>query len=299
LPGLPIASCNVGVSACPAAGNTIASTAAPTRNLTHHLTDQPTWATLKRSRFEFSIVIVEKAFARGNFARWCVPVVARERIKAMIRNDFTGEGEPLVLLMPGLNDSGSAHWQTLWEDEVPDCARVELGRWDNPCRNTWVNQINLAIYKAGRPVILVAHSLGCHAVAWWNEYERPDPDGPVKGALLVAPPDVEQDRADPRLARFAPVMPRELAFPSTLAASRDDPYITFGRARRLARIWKSRFIDAGWLGHINADSGIGSWPFGQFLLRQVRSTMLPSHPSMPAALQRSRSAAHSQAFAPG
>jgi predicted alpha/beta hydrolase family esterase len=121
----------------------------------------------------------------------------------------------------------------------------------------------------------VAHSLGCHAIAWWNEYERPEPDGPVVGALLVAPPEVEDRPLDERLTPFAPVMKRALPFPSILAASRDDPYITFGRARRLARIWKSRFIDAGWLGHINAKSKIGNWPFGQFLLRQLRTTAQP------------------------
>jgi predicted alpha/beta hydrolase family esterase len=64
-------------------------------------------------------------------------------------------------------------------------------------------------------------------------------------------------------------------FPTILAASRDDPYIGFDRARRLARIWKSRFVDAGWLGHINADSGVRDWPFGQFLLRQLRTTIEP------------------------
>lgn len=199
----------------------------------------------------------------------------------MIRNDYSNEREPLVLLVPGLANSGPNHWQTHWEREVPDCARVELGRWDDPHRNTWVNQLDLAIHKAGRPVILVAHSLGCHAVAWWNEYERPTADGPVQGALLVAPPDVEGHDADGRLGRFAPVMRRTMPFPTILAASRDDPYIDFGRARRLARIWKSRFIDAGWLGHINADSGIGSWPFGQFLLRQLRTAILPWEPPGP------------------
>src|SRR5512139_258866 len=93
--------------------------------------------------------------------------------------------EPLVLLVPGLGDSGPHHWQSYWERELPAAARVELGRWDDPHRNTWVNQLNLAIHKAGRPVILVAHSLACHVVAWWTEYERPAADGPVRGALLV------------------------------------------------------------------------------------------------------------------
>jgi predicted alpha/beta hydrolase family esterase len=183
--------------------------------------------------------------------------------------------EPLILLVPGLNDSGPDHWQTHWERAFENCARVDLGSWDDPHRNRWVNRLNLAIHRAGRPVILVAHSLGCHAVAWWNEYERPAAGGSVQGALLVAPPEVERHDVDPRLARFGPVMRTAFPFPSILAASRDDPYIGFDRARRLARIWRSRFIDAGWLGHINADSGLHGWPFGQFLLRQLRSAAAP------------------------
>jgi predicted alpha/beta hydrolase family esterase len=183
----------------------------------------------------------------------------------------TPHTEPLILLVPGLDNSGLDHWQTAWEHDLPQCARVDLGMWSNPNRNAWVNQLNLAIEKAGRPVILVAHSLGCHAVAWWNEYERPTADGPVLGAMLVAPPEVEDTAIDRRLARFAPVMRTALPFPSVLVASRDDPYVEFGRARRLARIWKSRFVDAGWLGHINAESGIGDWPFGKYLLRQLKS----------------------------
>jgi predicted alpha/beta hydrolase family esterase len=184
-------------------------------------------------------------------------------------------GEPLILLVPGLGDSGPDHWQTHWERELDDCARVDLGSWDEPHRNAWVNRLNLAIHRAGRPVILVAHSLGCHAVAWWNEYERPAADGPVRGALLVAPPEVEGNGVDGRLARFAPVMRTALPFPSIVAASRNDPFVGFDRARRLARIWRSRFVDAGWLGHVNADSGIHGWPFGQFLLRQLRSVAAP------------------------
>ena len=76
---------------------------------------------------------------------------------------------------------------------------------------------------------------------------------------------------------IGPVLKNPLPFPSILAASRDDPYIGFDRARRLARIWKSGFVDAGWLGHVNADSGIRDWPFGQFLLRQLRAAAEPAN----------------------
>lgn len=184
---------------------------------------------------------------------------------------------PLILTVPGLGNSGPGHWQSLWEAILPDCRRVDLGLWDDPHRNTWVNKINLAIARAGRPVVLVAHSLGCHAVAWWAEYELRSQRGtageaataPVIGALLVAPPDVEDKPADRRLTRFAPVPGSELPFPSIVVASRDDPYATIAQARRMARTWGSRFADAGAVGHINARSGIGPWTFGRLLLNQL------------------------------
>lgn len=182
---------------------------------------------------------------------------------------------PLVLTVPGLNNSGPDHWQTLWEHELPACRRVELGMWDRPHRNTWVNQINLAIHKAGRPVILVAHSLGCHAVAWWAQYERPAFGSPVVAALLVAPPDVDAPGLDQRLARFAPLAGWRLPFRSVVAASRNDPYASFGQAKRIARKWGSRLVDAGPVGHINAASDLSNWPYGKYLLGQLIAEVTP------------------------
>lgn len=177
--------------------------------------------------------------------------------------------EPLVLTVPGLNNSGPAHWQTLWEQQRGDCRRVELGMWDKPHRNTWVNKLNLAIRNANRPVVLAAHSLGCIAVAWWAHFEGREAASRVTGALLVAPPDVDFFPLDPRLETFAPTPGHELPFPSILVGSRNDPYMGFRTAQRLAKTWGSRFADAGASGHINADSQIGDWQFGQFLLGQL------------------------------
>lgn len=183
---------------------------------------------------------------------------------------------PLCLMLPGIDNSGPDHWQTLWEQRRDDCVRVELGMWDRPHRNTWVNNLNAAVAAASRPVILVAHSLGCHAVAWWNALERPS-DGKVVGALLVAPPKIEGLTADSRLDSFAPLARERLRFPSLLAASRDDPYVSFKLAKKMARAWGSRLVDVGWLGHVNARSGIGHWPFGEFLLeRLITSLRWPS-----------------------
>lgn len=190
--------------------------------------------------------------------------------------------DPLILIVPGLNNSNPDHWQSRWQDQRDDCHRVDLGMWENPHRNTWVNKLNLAIHRAGRPVILVAHSLGCLAVAWWAEYEKPEAGNPVVGALLVAPPDVDRPGADPRLSRFGFCPRNPLPFPSFLAASEDDHYCKLRTARMLARDWGSRFALAGAVGHINADSGLGDWPFGQLLLDQLlREHRGPRRPERP------------------
>lgn len=175
---------------------------------------------------------------------------------------------PVFLTVPGIDNSGPHHWQTLWEAELENCIRVDLGMWSTPHRNTWVNKLNNAIAGAGRPVILVAHSLGCHAVAWWNQLELA-PAGKVLGALLVAPPSLTDLEAESRLDAFAPLARSRLRFPSILAASQNDPYASFGQSRKMARTWGSRLVDAGWLGHINADSGIAAWPFGRHLLDRL------------------------------
>lgn len=205
----------------------------------------------------------------------------------------SNDQEPLILLIPGLNDSGPDHWQTRWERKQANARRVDLGMWDDPHRNTWVNKLNLAIHRADRPVVLVAHSLGCLTVAWWAEYEQPGPDSGVVGALLVAPPDVDRPGLDPRLARFGACPRGELPFPSVLVASQDDPYCSQRSAISLARDWGSRFADAGAVGHVNAQSDLGDWPLGEHLLEQllrghgplprelVTRPFIPTRPELP------------------
>lgn len=189
---------------------------------------------------------------------------------------FAPGQQPLVLMVPGLANSGPGHWQTCWEQQRSDCQRVDLGQWDQPHRNSWVNQLNLAIRAAGRPVVLVAHSLGCLAVAWWALLEPTDASTLVAGALLVAPPDVGSSSCDARLAGFAPAPTAALPFPSIVVASRNDPYLTMRAARQLAHVWHAGFADAGPIGHINVESGIADWPFGQFLLDHLLARVAPT-----------------------
>lgn len=177
--------------------------------------------------------------------------------------------EPSILMVPGLDNSGPHHWQSLWEADDPRIVRADLGMWDQPRRNVWVTNLDHAIRSLAAPVILCAHSLGCLAVAWWALLEGEQSGHRVAGALLVASPDCDRPDHHPGLADFAPTPRVALPFPALLVASRNDPYAELAHARQTARIWGATLHDAGELGHINAESGLGRWAEGRALLRRM------------------------------
>ncbi len=118
------------------------------------------------------------------------------------------------------------------------------------------------------PIVFAAHSLGCIALAHWCK-AAPGEVHKIKGALLVAPADVDGKDAPKQLKDFSPVPRDLLPFPSIVVASSSDPYLTIARAREFARSWGSRFVDIGAAGHINGESGLGDWPEGKRLLRHL------------------------------
>ncbi len=183
--------------------------------------------------------------------------------------------KPMTLIVPGLFGSGPAHWQTRWCDERPGCKRVELGDWDHPSRLLWISRLDRAVASAPGPVVLVAHSLGCHAVVWWASEASAARLEKIRGALLVAPPDVDRHDVDPLLLAFAPTPATPLPYRSLLVASRNDHYATFDRSAWMARQWGSELVDLGHKGHINADSGLEVWPEGLRLLEQIEGRAAP------------------------
>ena len=188
-----------------------------------------------------------------------------------------------IRLVPGLGGSGPDHWQALWAGTRPHARMVRQASWDAPAVADWVAGIDAAIDAAGGPVVLVAHSLGCPAVAHWAT-RTPDP-GRIAGALLVAPADVERPDACAAIRGFAPVPLMPLPFRSTVVASRDDPYAAFARIACFARSWGSAFVDAGALGHINVASNLGDWPFGAVLLDDLLAAARDDRHARAAALR--------------
>ena len=171
------------------------------------------------------------------------------------------------LILPGLGSSGPGHWQQRWAERLANAAIVEQADWDEPDMDDWVSTMEQAVLMATRPVVLVAHSLAVIAVAHLGQRLV---DTKVRGAFLVAPPDVEQHPEVPEATlAFAPIPREPLPFPSMLVASSNDPYCSVDRAVEFATCWGSDFHLAGEAGHINQTSGHGPWPEGLLMFTRL------------------------------
>lgn len=171
-----------------------------------------------------------------------------------------------VLLLPGWLDSDAGHWQSRWEELHGD-QRVVQDDWQWPKRGDWMARLEEVLLQEAAPALLVAHSLGCHLVAAWAAHSRHRER--VKGALLVAPPDLSRDDLPPQLASWRPWVQARLPFPSVAVVSRDDPYCEGERAAQIAAAWGSELVSVGERGHINGDSGLGDWPEGRAMLEAL------------------------------
>jgi predicted alpha/beta hydrolase family esterase len=170
-----------------------------------------------------------------------------------------------VLVLPGYGGSGPRHWQTLWETSHPRFRRVNQRDWQFPVCHEWVKTLEEAVVQTvGRPV-LVAHSLACLTVAHWAVSSRLT----IAGALLVAPADPESPHFPQQASGFHPIPMQPFPFKSVVVASSNDPYGSMRFARRCAEAWGAEFVDAGPAGHINSESGLGHWPDGFALLKQL------------------------------
>lgn len=171
-----------------------------------------------------------------------------------------------VLLLPGWLNSGAAHWQSRWE-ALHGFRRVEQSDWEWPRRGDWMARLEDVLLEDPAPALLVAHSLGCPLVAAWAAHSRHT--ARVRGALLVAPPDLERADTPPQLAGWNPIVRARLPFAAHVLYSEDDPFCAADRARAMAADWGAAATSLGAVGHVNAESGLGDWPEGLAWLHSV------------------------------
>lgn len=180
---------------------------------------------------------------------------------ATLRRSLQGryQGQPLrVLVIPGLRNSGEAHWQTWLQGQYRSAARVQQDDWTRPDLEAWSARIAQTIARApaGTEWVAVAHSFGCLALA--HHLVSDAATGNIRSALLVAPADPDKFDVADRLPQGG------LGLASTLIASETDPWMPLDRARHWAHAWGSRWVNLGDAGHINTESGYGPWPLARF-----------------------------------
>lgn len=181
-----------------------------------------------------------------------------------VRSSLKGryQGQPLrVLVIPGLRNSGDAHWQTWLQGQYRGAVRVQQDNWDQPDIEAWSQRIAPTIARASAETewVAVAHSFGCLALTHYlARHAVVEGRGRISSALLVAP-------ADPEKFGISDQLPSKgLGIASTLIASETDPWMPLARAKQWAYAWGSRLVNLGDAGHINVESGYGPWPLGRY-----------------------------------
>lgn len=172
-----------------------------------------------------------------------------------------------LLIIPGLGGSDENHWQSFWLKDYSNSIKVIQEDWNKPNLEIWLKKLNDTILTIDAPIILVAHSLAVSLVLHWaSKYTNPN----IKGALLVAPADVDSPTHTPEIVRgFAPMPVYKLPFASTVITSDNDDFVSVQRAEYFAQQWKSDFVNIGSIGHINSTSNLKSWKEGQQLLEEL------------------------------
>jgi uncharacterized protein len=169
-------------------------------------------------------------------------------------------------IIPGLGNSGPEHWQTFFEQSGDNFKRIQQKDWDSPKCEDWIETIEKELngYDLSE-VVLIGHSLGCSTIAHWAAKHGKQ----IKGALLVAPSDLEAPQYTFPAKGFAPIPLKKLNFKTIVVASADDIWLSLERAEFFAESWGSEFINIGNAGHINAASGHTNWTEGLELLKKL------------------------------
>ncbi|PZP36710.1 MAG: alpha/beta hydrolase [Roseateles depolymerans] len=173
-----------------------------------------------------------------------------------------GYRPPRVLIIPGLHDSGPAHWQTWLQAQYRDARRVTQRDPGTPALERWAERIQRTLEVAGDGEWLaVAHSFGALALV---RHLADHPDSPIREALLVAP-------AEPDKFGLAEALPHErLPRRTRLIASSNDPWMSAASAARWAHRWGSSFSNLGAVGHVNTESGFGPFPLAKAWVDSAR-----------------------------
>jgi predicted alpha/beta hydrolase family esterase len=170
-----------------------------------------------------------------------------------------------IKIVPGLNNSGPEHWQTIWEKKY-GFTRVSQEEWDYPVYKEWEkNLIENLSSENSCDIVLITHSLGClltvKAMPKIRKY--------LKAVFLVAPPDPKSQQFPDFLDSFEYLPEANLELPGILVYSENDQYASPLFCIEKGKQWGFETISVGKKGHINSDSNIDDWSEGFNLFQKL------------------------------
>ncbi|MBA1432764.1 MAG: alpha/beta hydrolase [Epsilonproteobacteria bacterium] len=175
-----------------------------------------------------------------------------------------------VLLLHGWGGSDYPHWQSWLAGEIAKdygCVNfLKFSDYDAPKLDVWLRELTLTL-KDFKPDIVICHSL---ANTLWFHACHQNILTQVQKLYLVAPPSLQCSVTE--LKEFFPMqIPANLfADDVLLITSTNDPYLTQTEAKELQKSLniKMKVVQNG--GHLNAQSGYGTW---EWMLREVKSSL--------------------------
>jgi predicted alpha/beta hydrolase family esterase len=166
-----------------------------------------------------------------------------------------------IVLVPDLGGIPPGHWLGEWQAAMP--ATVRLSAHAPSARHcaAWIQGIENAVRSAGPGATLVAHGLGCLAVAQWARVSRQS----VHAALMVSVPDPGHPGFPKQTQGFVPVPRSVLPFRTMLVATETDGDWQHALAR--ADDWDASFVVVGRI--LDPGPVRQTWPEGWALLENL------------------------------
>lgn len=178
-----------------------------------------------------------------------------------------------VFSIPGYGGSGPDHWQTHWERLHPEINRIEQSDWIHAKRSDWEGNLVHHLEMAKRPVILLAHSMGCLLVLQTLQ-GNPGLRKQIAGAFLVAPPDPSSPAFPVEPSGFSEIPTKMDGVQITIVVSDDDPYASVSFSENLARACGADLKILRARGHLNATSIPGAWEEGWEIFQSFRNSLI-------------------------
>jgi uncharacterized protein len=173
--------------------------------------------------------------------------------------------EPNIVIVPDYGGAGSRHWLAHWRSNHPRTMRfAEHDPRELSCQ-AWLRGIEDAVAASGPKTSLVAHGLGCLAVAHWAKFTSRR----VEAAMLVSVPCAVPEQLPFNAHGFLPVPQSVLPFRTLVVAAEmeGDYFHVLDRAND----WDATMVVVGCISHETGPHARQTWDEGLDLLWNLTS----------------------------